>query len=832
MREETLRTILLEKAVEEVDPDGRWIALADREAATREARRAVERAPGAAARQSTAWVEAALAERARRLMEPLMRNQPALAPLAAPLGVPWWASAAVSGVAFASGFGLAALDGTRRIDILALPILGVVGWNLLVYLWLAVAWYRRTLRRGADRRSAGGSWLGRFAGSRIARLTTGTADLPSPLDAAAGRFMSGLGEAFAPLAARHLRRTLHVAAAGVALGLLAGLYLRGIVLRYEAGWDSTFLGARQVLGLLAVLYGPVAAWAGIGIPRTVEAVAALRWTDAGGGDAAPWIHLIALCLALYVILPRLVLAAIDSIAARRIRHAVALPASLAVFGESLYGDSAHPRQPAPSTVLNLSLISHTNAGKTTLARTLLRRDVGEVRDAPHVTTTTTEYELVATPEGDVLQLWDTPGFNGTERLAGRLHQSTHPIGWLLAQVWDRFTDRDFFLSQQAVRNVRDHTDVVLYVVDAGDEPGSVVYLEPEMSILGWIGRPVLVLLNQVKAPGNPDVELARLREWRAEIARFACVRDVLEFDAFARCWVQEHTLLEKIAVLLPPATQPAFDRLALRWRARNSEVFERSLQVLAHQLAVTATDVAVIGGRSFGATARAWFGGEERGDAAADRAAVELATRLDGEVRQATDELIRLHGLSGRAAAEVLARMGQELTVSKAADVAKVSVLGGAVTGALGGLAADLAAGGLTFGAGALIGGLLGVAGARTAAKAYNLARGVDRSSVRWSADFLTGRVVAAVMRYLAVAHFGRGRGEFAEDEYPWHWRTAVESAVRSRKSGLDEIWTSAASGATPGDVERRLLPLVGSVTGEVLQGLYPADHPAPEPAQ
>ena len=33
------------------------------------------------------------------------------------------------------------------------------------------------------------------------------------------------------------------------------------------------------------------------------------------------------------------------------------------------------------TTINLSLISHTNAGKTTLARTLLGRDVGEVRDA-------------------------------------------------------------------------------------------------------------------------------------------------------------------------------------------------------------------------------------------------------------------------------------------------------------------------------------------------------------------------------------------------------------------------------------------------------------------
>ena len=39
----------------------------------------------------------------------------------------------------------------------------------------------------------------------------------------------------------------------------------------------------------------------------------------------------------------------------------------------------------PVPTVTLSLISHTNIGKTTLARTLLRQDVGEVRDAPHVT---------------------------------------------------------------------------------------------------------------------------------------------------------------------------------------------------------------------------------------------------------------------------------------------------------------------------------------------------------------------------------------------------------------------------------------------------------------
>ena len=47
-----------------------------------------------------------------------------------------------------------------------------------------------------------------------------------------------------------------------------------------------------------------------------------------------------------------------------------------------------------TATIALSLISHTNAGKTTLARTLLGRDVGEVRDAPHVTTEAAAYPLI------------------------------------------------------------------------------------------------------------------------------------------------------------------------------------------------------------------------------------------------------------------------------------------------------------------------------------------------------------------------------------------------------------------------------------------------------
>jgi septin family protein len=108
------------------------------------------------------------------------------------------------------------------------------------------------------------------------------------------------------------------------------------------------------------------------------------------------------------------------------------------------------------TVISLSLISHTNVGKTTLARTLLRRDVGEIRDASHVTLQSSRHTLLETATGDALELWDTPGFGDSVRLLRRLELSSNPLGWFLSHVWDRYADRPFFSSQQALRIARDH----------------------------------------------------------------------------------------------------------------------------------------------------------------------------------------------------------------------------------------------------------------------------------------------------------------------------------------------------------------------------------------
>jgi len=476
--------------------------------------------------------------------------------------------------------------------------------------------------------------------------------------------------------------------------------------------------------------------------------------------------------------------------------------------------------------LHVSLLSHTNAGKTTLARTLLRQDIGEVADRPHVTEIAESHVLIESDAGDALVLWDTPGFGDSARLLRRLRSAGNPFGWFLAQVWDRFTDRPFWCSQQAMRNARDASDVVLYVANAAEDPTAVGYVDAELEILGWIGKPILILLNQLGASRGEEGIRADLARWQGHVSHRACLCGVLPFDAFARCWVQEGTLLEHVQRCLPEGHRAPLARLREAWRRRNLTVFEASMQVIAKQLATVAADAERLAERNVQQKARAWISevatGVERSDAELNRAQQSLAARLDEQVREATAALVRLHGLTGTATREVLKRMGSEFTVERPADADKAGVIGGLVSGALGGLAADIAAGGFTFGAGMLIGGVLGAFGARELTRAYNLSQGSERGVVRWSREFLSERMGAALVRYLVVAHFGRGRGEFVAGVAPEPWRTAVAQALEKHRDRLTSIWESARGGAPPESLAGLLQVIATDSAKDTLIRLYP----------
>ena len=172
--------------------------------------------------------------------------------------------------------------------------------------------------------------------------------------------------------------------------------------------------------------------------------------------------------------------------------------------------------------------------------------MGEVRDAAHVTEVATGYVMLQ-DGANTLMLWDTPGFGDTARLVSRLRASGNPIGWFLGQVWDRLKDRPLWSSQQAVRNARDEADVVLYLVNASEDPAGAAYVPLEMEVLAWVGKPLVLLLNQTGPPEEDSG--ADEKRWSEQLASTALVKATLTLDAFARCWVQERTLLDAVTPL-------------------------------------------------------------------------------------------------------------------------------------------------------------------------------------------------------------------------------------------------------------------------------------------
>lgn len=475
-----------------------------------------------------------------------------------------------------------------------------------------------------------------------------------------------------------------------------------------------------------------------------------------------------------------------------------------------------------NTIINLSLISHTNAGKTTLARTLLGCDIGEVRDAPHVTDLAQAYPMLSTKQGDALLLWDTPGFGDTARLLRRLKMSGNPVGWILAQVWDRFADRPLWCSQQAMRNARERADVILYLVNACEDPQDAAYVDMEMQILSWIGKPVILLLNQIGPPSEGDREAQEEEKWRLHLQRFPFLRAVLTLDAFARCWVQEGVLLDTVSTLLETEKQSAFNMLHDSWRAKNLSCFHDAMAILAAQLARTACDREIVSNPSWARKISGLlksFAPSTLSDK--DVAMQKMAQRLDADIHATTDRLISRHGLEGHATQEVLQRMQDDYIANMPLDTNNAAIFGGLLSGALGGLVADIAAGGLTFGGGMVAGGITGALSARGLAHGYNLVKG-RTPSIQWSDEMYEGLVRSALLRYLAVAHFGRGRGDFAQSEHPTFWQKAVANIVSTHRIEIRAIWALGKSADDIGRITQEIEAVLTTCAADLLTMLYP----------
>lgn len=198
------------------------------------------------------------------------------------------------------------------------------------------------------------------------------------------------------------------------------------------------------------------------------------------------------------------------------------------------------------TALNLAVVGHTNTGKTSLMRTLLR-DVhfGEVKDEAG-TTRHVEQATIRLNHTDLVHLFDTPGLEDATGLLEWLENNTPAradgIERLETFLSSELAQNDFSQEAKVIRQVL-NSNMSIYVIDAR-EPILAKYKD-ELTLLSWCARPLMPVFNFI---AKQD-----LKEWSDMLARRGLHVHV-GFDTVAFDFEGEMRLWDNLSTMLPNRT--------------------------------------------------------------------------------------------------------------------------------------------------------------------------------------------------------------------------------------------------------------------------------------
>jgi hypothetical protein len=364
MRQRALQALLLVHAIEQTDLAGDAVSHDDRAQASREAAdgRSLPPASNAPA-QINGDTERFLVRRADALLTRLRVRSPGIDRVLAAAAGATGLDRTILLLGFVLGVAIAFADG-GRIDIFAYPLIGLLLWNLIVYVILIVRTFRsagRSNDSAAGRQTAAvprdgffRRWLARRYANRVhARIDafiTHSVGFNAPLAPGLRRFAAEWCEVGRPVFRERVRRLLHLAAILAAAGLMAGYECRGLILRQAAGWTATVFGPSSAHAALVALYGAasvVLAWLGISGIRVPPTHDLLALASAGGGPAGLWLYLIDGTALLYIVLPRLIAVILTTLTLWRRSLTLRTPASFAGYlAAVLRSQSAAPEAPA------------------------------------------------------------------------------------------------------------------------------------------------------------------------------------------------------------------------------------------------------------------------------------------------------------------------------------------------------------------------------------------------------------------------------------------------------------------------------------------------------
>lgn len=298
---------------------------------------------------------------------------------------------------------------SKRVNLLALPFVAIIVWNLLMYVWL---FFLRPVLGLFGLKGWGQRWLtGMLSGAPSVARDQQIKDMLS----LRGRCMADWASLSLPVATVRVSRVLHLSAAMLAIGLVIAIYSRAFYTEYHVGWESTLLDASDISVVLAAVFGWLPMTFGLATPD-LSVVEQMSFS-AGGGlvGARPWLHLMASLAIMLVVLPRLALVAFASFRLRLLERRFPIDLTQAYFQRLAAKHSRHAgefiaipyaKTIGPSAAIILSRIVQDVFGSGSSIRVLDTVPFGGEDDFPKVLSNSPDsihlllFDLASTPESE------------------------------------------------------------------------------------------------------------------------------------------------------------------------------------------------------------------------------------------------------------------------------------------------------------------------------------------------------------------------------------------------------------------------------------------------
>ncbi|MGP5504635.1 DUF3482 domain-containing protein [Psychrobacter celer] len=354
---------------------------------------------------------------------------------------------------------------------------------------------------------------------------------------------------------------------------------------------------------------------------------------------------------------------------------------------------------ASGEALKLAVVGHTNTGKTSILRTLLR-DVyfGEVKNEAATTRHVEQAKLTDSQTGeDLVILYDTPGLEDASGLMDWLEDNTASrrdgidrlqqfLAADIAQGGEALTSSggndDYSQEAKVIRQLL-ASDMAIYVVDAR-EPVLGKYKD-ELAILSWAAIPVMPVFNFT------DSQDANIDEWQTMLAR-RNLHISTRFDSVAFEFEDEMRLWQNLATMLTHSEM--LEQLMARRTEDWAQLYDEANIIIADFLLNVAAFVHEI---------------NEDDDPMPILAQMQEAVRQSERAMQ--HNLLNLYKFYDNAVAATpleLQAYQQDPFDPELLKSYGIRTTSGAAAGALLGLGIDAAALGTTLGLGAAIGGIAG----------------------------------------------------------------------------------------------------------------------------